>query len=293
MKSKSLKGISLSMKKISTLLLLTTTAALLLSGCRKGSAEGTEPSEVVTINIDGMFAVSSSSSSSKPAAPPPADNNNPSGGDSLQSPESSQSSEAPEPSVPEDRDDDAYYTYISKGAGVMIMGGENEKENIKIPATIKERTVVAVSGSAKKTLFPKAKVIVLPDTLTDIYNYAFAGCTYLTEINIPGGVEEIGEYAFKDCISLQELELPASVTEIEPNAFSGCKSLSTLTLSEGLKKIGEGAFGGCASLTSITLPDSVSSIAYGAFDTSVEFSLSYKGMTFNPYNINDLYTMLS
>ena len=275
------------MKKISTLLLLTLPAALLLSGCRKGSAAGNESSEVATININGLFAVSSSS---KPASPTPADNT-PSVGDSesSQSPEISQT---PEPSVPEDRDDDAYYTYMSKGAGVMIMGGENEKENIKIPAEIKGRTVVAVSGSAKKTLFPRAKTIELPDTLTDIYNYAFAGGTYLTEINIPSGVEEIGEYAFLDCISLQELEIPASVAEIEPNAFSGCQSLSTLTLNEGLKKIGAGAFGGCTSLTSINLPDSVSSVAYGAFDTNVEFSLTYKGMTFNPYNINDLYTML-
>lgn len=278
------------MKKISTLLLLTITAALLLSGCRKGSAEGTDPSsDVATINIDAMFAVSSSS---KPATPPPADNTP--GGESSEGPQSTENPETPpESSEPEDRDDDAYYTYISKGAGVMIMGGENEKEKIKIPETIYERTVVAVSGNAKKTLFPKAKTIVLPDTLTDIYNYAFAGCTYLTEINIPSGVEEIGEYAFKDCVSLQELELPGSVAEIEPNAFSGCQSLSTLTFNEGLKKIGEGAFSGCTSLTSISLPDSVSSITYGAFDTNVEFSISYKGMTFNPYNINDLYTMLS
>lgn len=274
------------MKKISTLLLLTVPAALLLSGCRKGSAADDPSSKVATINIDAMFAVSSSS---KPAAAQPADNSPSS--ENTQSTDGTESSQAPEPSEPEDRDDDAYYTYMSKGSGVMIMGGENEKENIEIPETIRERTVVAVSGSSKKTLFPRAKTIVLPDTLTDIHSYAFAGCTYLTEINIPGGVEEIGEYAFKDCISLQELEVPGSVTEIEPNAFSGCQSLSNLTLNEGLKKIGEGAFSGCASLTSINLPDSVSSIAYGAFDTNVEFSLTYKGMTFNPYNVNDLYNL--
>lgn len=270
------------MRKISTLLLLTIPAALLLSGCRKGSAAD-DPSEVATINVDATVSVSSSS---RPAAPPPAESAP--NGEDLQSTET-----PPEPSEPEDKDDDAYYTYMSKGSGVMIMGGENEKENIKIPETINERTVVAVSGSSKKTLFPKAKTIVLPDTLADIYNYAFAGCTYLTEINIPSGVTEIGEYAFNDCISLQELVIPGSVEEIEPNAFSGCQSLSNLTLSEGLKKIGAGAFSGCTSLTNITLPDSVTSVSYGAFDTNVEFTLSYKGMTFNPYNINDLYTMLS
>lgn len=251
------------MKKISTLLLLTLAAAT-LSGCKTGRAandEPDEPSKITTINVNSATAVSSSSSKPAPVQPVESDPNG-DGGESSQTPlESSES---------RDYDPTAYYTYISKGAGVMIMGGENEQEKIEIPAVIKERTVVSISGSAKKTLFPKAKTIILPETLTDIHNYAFAGCKYLTEINIPSGVTEIGENAFLNCASLAELEFP-----------------------EGVKKIGAGAFSGCTSLTSIALPDSVSSIAYGAFDNSVEFTLTYKGMTFNAYNINDLYTMLS
>lgn len=268
------------MKKISTLSLLAiTAAALTLPGCKKGSASG-DPSEINTISVAASAIAISSSSNPADQIQPPAN-----GPDSVQNSEGS--------SAPEDKDDDAYYTYMNKGSGVMIMGGENEREKIKIPAAINERTVVAVSGSAKKTLFPNAKTIILPDTLEDIYNYAFAGCTYLTEINIPNGVKEIGEYAFLDCVSLQELRLPASVEEIEPNAFSGCTSLSKLTLSEGVRKIGEGAFGGCTSLKEISLPASVTSVSYGAFDTNVEFTVTYRDMTFNPYNINDLYTMLS
>lgn len=271
------------MKKISTLSLLTIiTAAFALSGCKKGSASGNS-SELTTINVDtSAIAISSSPRPSEQVQSP------------ANTPDDTQSSEEPpEPSEPEDKDDDAYYTYMSKGSGVMIMGGENEQEKVKIPETINERTVVAVSGSAKKTLFPKAKTIILPDTLEDIYNYAFADCSYLIEINIPNGVKEIGEYAFKDCISLQELEIPASVEEIEPNAFSGCVSLSKLTISDGVRKIGEGAFSGCTSLTNITLPDSVVYVSWGAFDTNVDFTISCRGMTFTPYNINDLYTMFS
>lgn len=271
------------MKKISTLSMLTIiAAALALSGCKSASAGGESSEQLATISVETSKITISSSS--KPAEVQPVE--------STPNGESSdEQSSVPEES--EDKDDDAYYTYMSKGSGVMIMGGENEQETIKIPAAINERTVVAVSGSAKKTLFPNAKTIILPDTIEDIYNYAFAGCTYLTEINIPSGVSEIGEYAFKECVSLQELELPASVAEIEANAFNGCQSLSRLTLSEGLKKIGAGAFAGCTSLTTIALPDSVNSVAYGAFDTNVEFTLTFRDMTFNPYNINDLYTMLS
>lgn len=277
------------MKKISALSLLTiTAAALMLSGCKKGSASENS-SELATISVEtSMIAISSSSKPAEQTQPPA---NTPDGSQSSEEPPLGTESSDPEDSG--DRDDDAYYTYMSKGSGVMIMGGENEREKIKIPAAINERTVVAVSGSAKKTLFPNAKTIILPDTIEDIYNYAFAGCTYLTDINIPNGVNEIGEYAFKDCVSLQDLELPASVEEIEPHAFSGCQSLSRLTLSEGVRKIGEGAFSGCTSLTNITLPDSVVSVSYGAFDTDVDFTITCRGMTFNPYNINDLYTMFS
>ncbi len=251
------------MKKISTLLLLAMAAAL-LSGCKTGRAEEDEPSGVATINVDPNVTFSSSGGVSNPAPVQPVEND-PNGGESPQTPP-----EASEITESRDYDPNAYYTYMTKGAGVMIMGGENEQEKIVIPAAINERTVVSISGSARKTLFPKAKTIILPETLTDIHSYAFAGCKYLENINIPSGVTEIGENAFLDCVSLAELEIPESV-----------------------KKIGANAFKGCTSLTSIELPDSVNSIAYGAFDSNVEFSLTYKGMTFNAYNINDLYTMLS
>lgn len=253
------------MKKISTLLLLAIAAAT-LSGCKTGRAEEDEPSNVATIVVDPNVTVSSSSSKPAPAPVQPAEGD-PNSDNSQAQTEPSNSSESTES---RDYDPNAYYTYMSKGAGVMIMGGENDQEKIEIPAVINERTVVSISGSAKKSLFPKAKTIILPETITDIHSYAFAGCKYLENINIPNGVTEIGENAFLNCASLAELEIPASV-----------------------KKIGANAFSGCTSLTSITLPDSVTSIPYGAFDNNVEFTLTYKGMTFNNYNINDLYTMLS
>lgn len=209
------------MKTISPFLLLTPLAISALSACKTVRAEETDRSEVSTINVNRNITVSSSST-----------------------PVESEPTNTPEP---QDYDPNAYYTYINNGAGVMIMGGENEQKKIKIPATINDRAVVSISGNAKKTLFPQAKTIILPETLTDIHSYAFAGCKYLKNIKIPSGVTKIGA-----------------------NAFSGCTSL-----------------------TRIALPDSVTSIAYGAFDNNVEFTLTYRGMTFNNYNINDLYTMLS
>ncbi len=47
---------------------------------------------------------------------------------------------------------------------------------------------------------------------------------------IPNSVTEIGDYAFYECSSLKSIDIPNSVTEIGENAFSGCKSLESITI---------------------------------------------------------------
>lgn len=75
----------------------------------------------------------------------------------------------------------------------------------------------------------------------------------------------IGEYAFQGCSGLTNLTLPSSVTSIEKYAFHGCSGLTDLTISLGVTSIGEFAFYGCSGLTSLTLPSSVTSIDDGVF----------------------------
>lgn len=63
-------------------------------------------------------------------------------------------------------------------------------------------------------------------TLTSIGNGAFAGCTSLANITLPGKLLAIGAEAFKGCTGLASIGLPASLTEIKDNAFADCPSLS-------------------------------------------------------------------
>lgn len=52
----------------------------------------------------------------------------------------------------------------------------------------------------------------------------------VTEAVIPDSVTQIGNEAFSGCTSLASITIPDSVTEIGNGAFSGCESLKKLTI---------------------------------------------------------------
>ena len=109
------------------------------------------------------------------------------------------------------------------------------------------------------------KRVVIPDSVTEIGERAFSGCSSLSSIVIPDNVTEIGEGAFDGCISLSSIVIPDSVTSISDCAFSDCSSLSSIVIPDNVTEIGRRAFGGCSSLFSIVIPDSVTKIGGGAF----------------------------
>ena len=101
------------------------------------------------------------------------------------------------------------------------------------------------------------KSLVIPDSVTNIGDYAFWGCKSLKSLVIPDSVTSIGDGAFWGCSSLSSLVIPDSVTSIGNEAFSGCRSLSSLVIPDGVTSIGDLAFCDCSSLKSLVLPDSV------------------------------------
>ena len=109
--------------------------------------------------------------------------------------------------------------------------------------------------------------ITIPDNVTSIGNNVFSGCSSLTSITIPDKVTSIGSDAFYGCSSLISITIPDSVTSIGDDAFSSCSSLTSVIFGENsqLTSIGDDAFSSCSSLTSITIPDSVTSIGKYAF----------------------------
>ena len=111
--------------------------------------------------------------------------------------------------------------------------------------------------------------LVIPNSVTEIGNYAFGYCTgFNGTLTLSNKLETIGSNAFSNCSSLTgDLVIPNSVTEIGEKAFYNCTGFNgTLTLSNKLETIGELAFNGCTGFTgSLKLPSSLTDIGNGAF----------------------------
>lgn len=60
---------------------------------------------------------------------------------------------------------------------------------------------------------------------------AFAYCTSLTSLTIPGSVTAIGHGAFSSCWGLVHITISSRITKIEPLAFSGCKNIESIVVS--------------------------------------------------------------
>lgn len=94
---------------------------------------------------------------------------------------------------------------------------------------------------------------------------AFKDFSNLEEVSLPDSVTEIGERNFEGCTSLTSIIIPSSVTSIGLSAFSGCRGLTSIVIPSGVTSIEQGAFSDCSGLTSINIPSGVTSIGSKAF----------------------------
>ena len=93
------------------------------------------------------------------------------------------------------------------------------------------------------------KSVVLSESVEDIDNYAFSGCSSLETIEMPG-VTSISDYAFYDCTSLKSIEMPM-VKSIFGKVFENCTSLETVTIPSQTEYIGYQAFYKCSQLRQV------------------------------------------
>lgn len=111
-------------------------------------------------------------------------------------------------------------------------------------------------------------IVKLPDELTSIGDYAFAGCKNLTEIELPKKLKSIGYYAFDGCQNLKEITIPHQLEALSIFTFRGCTNLAKVNFSANstIDTIGAYAFYGCRSLKSIDFPQSLKTIGQAAFE---------------------------
>lgn len=67
--------------------------------------------------------------------------------------------------------------------------------------------------------------VVIPEGVTEIYQYAFYNNTNITDVVISEGVTKIGAAAFSGCVNLTGITIPVSVTEAWGGVATGCTAL--------------------------------------------------------------------
>ena len=98
---------------------------------------------------------------------------------------------------------------------------------LQIPSNVGPYKVIGLeedcfSNAVKEDL---KSVVIKDNSLVNIGDSVFQGCTNITKVEIGNSVETIGANAFQGCTSLESVIIGEKVTNIKDNAFAGCNRL--------------------------------------------------------------------
>lgn len=144
------------------------------------------------------------------------------------------------------------FEYEMSNGEVIITGYKGMDREIYIPSTIYDRPVVGIGSEAFS--FYDLTHVTIPDSVKEIRDHAFSGCSCLNSIDFSKNLESIGWAAFALCNGLSEIDLPDSLKEIGPDAFAYCESLEKVSLPKKLEYLGSASFSGCPNLESLKIP---------------------------------------
>lgn len=159
------------------------------------------------------------------------------------------------------------HSVVRMGTGVFIKCNSLKRISVDAsnPVYDSREGCNAIVETASNTLLVGCKESSIPNSVETIDDYAFYGCSGLTNLVLPNSVETIDNYAFYGCSGLTNLVLPNSVKTIGEAAFYGCSELESMEIGNSVETVGQGAFYDCSSLTSLVLPNSVGTIGDYAF----------------------------
>ncbi len=154
---------------------------------------------------------------------------------------------------------------------------DNNPEFKRIAVTSQGRDVSTIVNKAGNKLIAVAGSMVInfdngttyvtqytvPETITEIGDYAFYKHPNYTRVTIPASVTRIGDGAFYNCEQLTSVSLPNPDVELGLSVWSSCSNLTSVSLPQGMQKLARHAFYMCG-LESITLPEGMKSVGFMA-----------------------------
>ena len=142
--------------------------------------------------------------------------------------------------------------------GWLHVGGADPTYDIVIPDGVTKINSYAFAGARLNT-------VTVPSGVTEIGDEVFAGCGGdFQTVYLPEGLQKIGIGAFRDS-NLKTIEIPESVTEWGYSMFTQCEELEEAIIKANITDLGENAFWRCANLRTVVLPLTLRVIPDNAF----------------------------
>lgn len=123
--------------------------------------------------------------------------------------------------------------------------------------------------------------LVIPEGITEIGVKAFRGRTGLTKVEFPNSLVNIEDFAFYGCSEIIDLVFREGLCEIGYASFSRCTAIESVDFPQSLSILGKDAFYGCINLRKVNMPDTLSNV----YDTSLYGcnidSIIWRGVDYN------------
>ncbi len=127
-----------------------------------------------------------------------------------------------------------------------ITGYSGDEADVVIPDTY-GKAPVTIIGDGVFSGHSEILSVRIPDTVTDMGEFIFDGCTALRYIDLPSSLSCLWGYTFVRS-GIEEIVLPEKLMTVPPFCFKDCKNLRKVVCNKSLKKVYSWAFAGCDSL---------------------------------------------
>lgn len=130
------------------------------------------------------------------------------------------------------------------------------------------------------------KIILTADKFKTLPHRAFWGCDAFREIVLPWGIREIGQYAFANCTALETITIPGSVKVLPRGVFDGCRSLRIIELLSGIEKVDITGWADLPALKTVASAGSIREFEIDKTRNYHKFSRDHWDSFWRSYNYN-------